>query len=113
MSVVSMLYLADFVEHLAEVLAILLTCSGLYFIISVTNTSVENKPKTKSAKITLSVSLLSLTILALLPTRKTVYMMAAASYTQEIASNPKVTELGDKVYKLLNQKLDEALEHKK
>lgn len=112
MSIITMLYLADFVENTLNTMLILAACSGLYFTVSVIHSSSQEKTKTLDAKIALTISLASLTVLSFLPSKKTVYMMAAASYTKELAENPKVTELGDKIYRLLNEKLDEALGEK-
>ncbi len=49
----------------------------------------------------------------LLPTKPTIYSIAAIKMGKEISKNEKVIETSDKIYKLLNQKLDEILEVKK
>lgn len=48
---------------------------------------------------------ISLFILAIVPSERTMYMMAGAYTTQNIATS----ETGQKVYKLVNKKLDEYL----
>lgn len=110
-----MLYLADFVYKLSTVLIIFATFGLLYFVVSTMfNMESDRKdyisPNGKKAAI---LAAISLGLYIFIPAKNTIYMMAAASYAQELAANPKVTELGDKVYKLLNEKLDGALEKKK
>ena len=42
----------------------------------------------------------------LIPSAKTMYTMAAVKYGQEVLETPEAKELGQKVYKILNEKLD-------
>ena len=60
-------------------------------------------------KKTISAILTCLLIPTLIPPEKTIYMMAGASIAQDIASNPKTIATMDKVYKLIDSKLDEQL----
>lgn len=47
------------------------------------------------------------------PTKETIYSIAAIKMGREISKNEKVLETSDKIYKILNQKLDEILDEKK
>lgn len=60
-------------------------------------------------KKTISAILTCLLISVLIPPEKTIYMMAVASIAQDIASNPKTIVTMDKVYKIIDKKLEEQL----
>lgn len=115
MSIVAMLYLADFVYNLSMMLVLFAIVGVTFFGLStIHNASVdETNPISPNGKKAAILAAISLGLCTFIPSKQTIYMMAATSYTQELAANPKVTEMGDKVYKLLNEKLDEALEKKK
>lgn len=114
MSIVAMLYLADFVYNLSTVLVIFAAVGIAYFGISTIDNATRGiNPISPNGKKAAILAAISFGLCTFIPSKKTMYMMAAASYTQELAATPKVTEIGDKVYKLLNEKLDEALEKKK
>lgn len=49
---------------------------------------------------------------AIIPSEKTVYLMAGASIAQDIAANPRVLQTMDKVFKVVDSKLDEQLKDK-
>ena len=44
------------------------------------------------------------------PSEKTIYLMAGASISQDIANSPKTTAAMEKVYKIVEKKLDSQLE---
>ena len=48
-----------------------------------------------------------------IPDSKTIYLMAGAKYSTEIAQSPEAKEIGNKILKVLNQKLDEIGSGKK
>jgi hypothetical protein len=52
---------------------------------------------------------ISLFTAVLLPSEKTIYIMAGASIAQDIANSPKTAATLDKVYKIVDKKLDEQL----
>lgn len=45
----------------------------------------------------------------LIPSEKTIYIMAGASIAQDIANSPKTAATMDKVYKIIDSKLEEQL----
>lgn len=45
----------------------------------------------------------------LTPSETTLYKMAAAHYVQKVVESPNTVEISDKLYRLLNDKLDEQL----
>lgn len=48
-----------------------------------------------------------------IPSSKTVYMMVATKVGADIVKSPETKEISEKVLKLVNKKLDDALEEKK
>lgn len=54
-------------------------------------------------------SLFLILISIIMPSSKAIYTMAAVSYGQQIIENPRAKLLEDKVYVILNQKLDELV----
>jgi hypothetical protein len=54
-------------------------------------------------------ALIATLISVLMPDKQTIYMMAAAKVGQDIVQAPETKEIGDKVLKLINQKLDDQL----
>jgi hypothetical protein len=56
------------------------------------------------------VMICSMTILTLLPSEKTAYMMVGVYAAQKVAENEKVQETGGKVMNIINQKLDTYIE---
>lgn len=69
--------------------------------------------KTKIPMALIIAGVLSAPISILLPSKQTIYMMAAAKVGQDIVTAPETKEVGGKLLKLLNQKLDEQLSEKK
>lgn len=49
-------------------------------------------------------------VLAILPSKKTAWVMVGAYATQKVAEDPRTQEVGGKVLKIINQKLDEYIE---
>lgn len=49
-------------------------------------------------------------VAAFIPSKNTVYMIAAVKFGESIADKPSVQVVGDKVMTLLQSKLDEAIE---
>lgn len=65
------------------------------------------------AKWSVAVALTTSSLLVMLPSERTAYLMVGAYATQKIAEDPKVQETGNKVLQVINQKLDEVLEQGK
>ena len=49
-------------------------------------------------------------IAALIPSEKTMYVMAGAYVTQQIAENPNVQRIGGKIVTVIDKKLDEIID---
>jgi len=49
-------------------------------------------------------------IAALIPSEKTMYVMAGAYATQQIAENPNVQRIGGKIVTVIDKKLDEIID---
>ena len=48
-----------------------------------------------------------------IPSKETIYTIAAVKYGEQVLKTSEAKEVGEKVYKILNQKLDEALKDEK
>lgn len=108
MSLIALIYWADVVN----VLGILLFFFGMIgmlfgFIISSENAS--RGEEIGRGRLIAIAGLLSVLLSAFLPSKKTLYAMAAIKFGEQVIETPQAQELGNKVFKLLNQKLDEAL----
>ena len=73
----------------------------------------SRKTIARCAKWSVAVALTTSSLLVLLPSERTAYLMVGAYATQKIAEDPKVQETGNKVLQVINQKLDEVLEQGK
>lgn len=56
-----------------------------------------------------AVAIVALVIAVLLPSEKTAWIMVGAYATQKVVTSPGMQETGDKVVKIINNKLDEYL----
>lgn len=107
MNLVTILYLAELVEKLQAglIVAMGLLAFGLF------PAFVEGTAKEVRLVI---ISIIGCFLLYIVTPSKTVLIsFAAVEYAERIIKNEKVVEVGDKLYKLLNQKLDTALEEGK
>lgn len=114
MDLITILYLGDIVNGLG-VLAFLVATFGVIATVIMLCASADSRgdEKTKALKMVLKMGLATLVaiLLAILvPSKQTLYAMAAVKYGQELAKNERVQGLGDKVLKILEQKLDQTLD---
>ena len=118
MSIVLLVYLASIVGSLKVVTGIaagLLTTILIIYNIAVAiynldcNYYKRDKTSVKHVKKILSVIALSLLVNVLTPSEKAVYIIAGASIAQDIANSPKTAATLDKVYKIVDKKLEEQL----
>jgi hypothetical protein len=65
----------------------------------------ENRRTVGTGTALACLGLLLFVLSALIPSKHAIYMMAAASYGQSVAADPKVQALENKVYKILDEKL--------
>ena len=107
MSIVLLVYLAGLVEPLSW----LLFCGGLIgigtYCVGCSNRNFMDS--CKNPKKIISSLVLVVLIGVAIPTEKTLYLMAGASIAQDIANSPKTAATLDKVYKIVDKKLDEQL----
>jgi hypothetical protein len=112
MSLIFLIYFAEFADKLSEAAAV--TCwlfiAGTLIYWGIVS---EGKAKMWTIAKCFIFSMLIWSIVVITPTSKTIYTMAAIKYGQEAIERPEVKILGDKVYKILNQKLDEMVDKKK
>ncbi len=112
MSLELLIYLAGFTEKLG----CLFFFSGVLLLVGFSLTLIaKSEDVFKTFRLTIAclvLSFLSFLAVVLLPSEKTIYSIAAIKMGKEISKNEKVIETSDKIYKLLNQKLDEVLKEK-
>lgn len=112
MSLELLIYLAGFTEKLGFLFffsgVLLLVGSVIAFL-----ARAEDILKTFRLPIgCLALAFFSFLTVVMIPSEKTIYSIAAIKMGKEISKNEKVIETSDKIYKLLNQKLDEVLKEK-
>ena len=117
MSIVLLVYLASVVDSIKSlgVLAMFLTpvvFLGYAWIIAFDNIGKkqEEKSKVKYVKTMIVTFFIGMFLSVFTPTEKTMYIMAGASIAQDIANSPKTAATMDKVYKIIDSKLEEQLE---
>lgn len=107
-----MLYLADVTNGLSVLFAILALVFGFASMFSVM-LLVQKDIQSKAIPLIMTVAMLTSGILsALMPSKETVYLIAATKYGQELIEKPQVKQLGDKILNILNEKLDSLVEKK-
>lgn len=113
MSIVWMIYFAGICNNVGALLATISTFGGLIYAAAASYAiMVEEKEfKDLHPKKTIAALFICAFTAAIIPSEKTIYMMTGASIAQDIASNPKTIATMDKVYKLIDGKLDEQLKH--
>lgn len=120
MSIGMMIYLADVAGSIknvfdgATVFAMVAVCLS-FFCLGPLGDTLDDKATAhcwRAIKMSIVVCVLASTIAAVIPSKNTIYAIAATHYAQEIAGKPSVQILGDKVYQVLNQKLDEIIDNK-
>lgn len=120
MSIVLLVYLASVVDSLkftSGFLAITLTLFlvGYFICIAIYNAEPLYREKRERATVKhprkiLAVIVLMIVTTVLTPSEKSVYIIAGASIAQDIANSPKTAATMDKVYKIIDSKLEEQLE---
>lgn len=73
------------------------------------NTSEDEIVIKKAFSSLLKITLLLLIISILIPSQKTMYLMASTEAAKSVLANPEVKKIGDKVTSIINEKLDEIL----
>lgn len=118
MSIVLLVYLASIVNDVRSAsgsIAVFLAIGWIvyYAFICMHNTSYltkkEDKKEAKHLKKVVALFVFLSSVSVFTPTEKTIYLMAGASIAQDIANSPKTAATLDKVYKIVDKKLDEYL----
>lgn len=116
MSAMWIIYLADVVGGLTALfgvfgmLILVLQCFAFPIFNDICDSYKEGQAKAFGLiKIATPSALFMLLLAVFIPSKQTIYMMAAAKVGQDIVEAPATKEISDKVLKLINQKLDEQL----
>ena len=114
MSIVLLVYLASVVGSIKSLGGFLMFTTPLVFLASLWIVSFDSigkveKSKVKYVKTMISTLFVGVVLNTFTPTEKTLYLMAGASIAQDIASSPKTAATLDKVYKIVDKKLEEQL----
>lgn len=117
MSIVLLVYLASIVDSIKNLGGFLMFATPLVFLASLWVISFDNigkrevdKSKLKYVKTMIATLFIGIFLNTFTPTEKTLYLMAGASIAQDIANSPKTAATLDKVYKIVDKKLEEQLE---
>lgn len=120
MNIVVGLYLINLINNLDQALSVVMIGCGIAVILSVILISINNSEHRQDSKIpyTLPIRLaiaagVCLFLSVLLPSQKTMYLMAGAIVGQEVINNKQVSENLDKVNKIISDKLNSYLESPK
>jgi hypothetical protein len=114
MSAMWIIYLADVVGGLSTLIIfcgifLLMAIFPLFmFMVEIMDKDAERTTK-KIMLLFAAVGIFSVFVGVLIPSKQTIYMMAAAKVGQDIVASPETKEIGGKVLQLINQKLDEQL----
>lgn len=114
MSLITIIYLGDVVENLSTVsflFAIAITVFVFIMTMAYMDGAKEIGPK--HVLIGMTISLFLWMSYSFLPTKQTLYTIAAVRYGEQVLTTPEAKEIGGKVYNILNQKLDEILKDDK
>lgn len=107
------LYLVDFLAKCSVFCSIGILLSCVVLIISLVGMAIEREDRpwnfVKNKLWILCVMVLALIVI---PSEKTMYLMLSSKMMGEVMDNDKVSGIGQKSLKLLEQKLDEILEKK-
>lgn len=108
MSLALFVYLASILPKVAgvftAVVVILLMCLALHIFLTTVQACEINKTFTKIA---IPAILISGLLSALIPSEKQMYLIGGALVVQKTLEDPRVNQINDKVFKIINDKLDE------
>lgn len=105
MSLALIVYLAGIVNDLKEGLVMISCVIAVYCAL----VALSSDKITKSMKWVWTGCVIALFLAALIPNKETLYTMVAASTIQDIATSPKVQELGGKSLDVINKVMDDYL----
>jgi hypothetical protein len=109
MNIVLLVYLASIVDTVkasAGVLFMIILIAFLFYLFVCLMDGERVRHGKKISAVILFMGLVNL----FTPSEKTIYLMAGASIAQDIANSPKTAAAMEKVYKIVEKKLDSQLE---
>lgn len=109
MNIVLLVYLASIVDAIKVSAGVLFMIMLIAFLFYLFICLMEGERVNHGKKISAVILFMGLVNL-LTPSEKTIYLMAGASIAQDIANSPKTAATLDKVYKIVEKKLDSQLE---
>ena len=112
MSIVLLVYLASIVGDIKVTLVLFLLTGVPSFVTFLAYQMTENKREISSLPVKKFVATFGVALLLAIgiPNERTIYILAGASIAQDIANSPKTAATMDKVYKIIDSKLEEQLE---
>ena len=108
MDLITVIYLADVVNNVVFLLSMLAMFS---FIVACT-VCLHTLHEGGSLKNAFAIFVFSVTmslISSIIPSKQAIYMMAGAKVVQDISKDPRTQNTLDKIYKIIDNKLDEQL----
>ena len=108
MSIMWLVYFAGIVEGLS-IMLLLLSIIGLWASIMWIVFYSTNGTKLKPSKLLIACSIFGMFLSVALPSEKTLYTMAGVYVGEKIVTSDHGKEIGDKITKLIHQKLDNEL----
>ncbi len=115
MSIVLLVYLASVVHSLTVVISLYAIFSiiliGVVKFAKIIHADETKKPENpfKHIKKWITSVVIAILLAVLIPSERTMYIMTGASIAQDIANSPKTAATLDKVYKIVDKKLEEQL----
>ena len=114
MSAAMIIYLAEVAQNLTVILVITLVIAGLGVAIGGIKFTCDYDKDEKVATLKFVryaalVIILASIPLVFTPSKSSIYLMAGAKVTEDIVKSPEAKELGGKILKVINQKLDEQV----
>lgn len=112
-----LIYLTEMLGALNGTLIIMSTLCAMAAIMCIININADyGEPVERGSKRFLKFSIIALAVswslLILLPSKKTAYMMVGAYAAQKVVQSPDVVGIYSRIIRLVETKLDEALEKK-
>ncbi len=120
MSAALIIYLADIAQGVGIFLFFIMIVSLLATVIALAfwketygETDKEDHEKSKwFLRRSFAVFLLASMLGIMIPSKSTIYLIAGAKISQDIITAPETKEIGNKLLKVINSKLDEQLKEK-
>jgi len=109
MDLITVIYLADVVGGVTKLLLYITTLSFLASCAFGIGVLYDTGIKIKTYFAILVFSIIIGIITVAIPSKQAIYMMAGAKVVQDISKDPRTQQTMDKIYKIIDNKLDEQL----